>query len=129
MTQSVSMAALAGTLAGRRVFVTGHTGFKGAWLCLLLARLGARVSGYALAPEGQPTMFEMARVGDTLEHHVIADIRDQAALTAAMREAAPELVLHLAAQALVRAPMRASQSDSHEPLKPVCPVRNTERLA
>ena len=102
MTQGAGMAGLAGTLAGRRVFVTGHTGFKGAWLCLLLARLGARVSGYALAPEGQPTMFEMARVGDTLAHHTIADIRDQAALTAAMQAADPELVLHLAAQALVR---------------------------
>jgi CDP-glucose 4,6-dehydratase len=88
--------------AGRRVFVTGHTGFKGAWLCLLLARLGARVSGYALAPSGTPTMFELARVGDTLEHHFIADVRDPAALNAAMQETAPELVLHLAAQALVR---------------------------
>lgn len=97
-----TLPALARSLQGRRVFVTGHTGFKGAWLCLLLARLGARVSGYALAPSGSPTMFELARVGDTLEQHTINDIRDPAALTAAMQAAAPELVLHLAAQALVR---------------------------
>ena len=96
------MQALSNTFAGRRVFVTGHTGFKGAWLCLLLAKLGARVSGYALAPSGNPTMFEMARVGDTLEHHFVADIGELATLTAAMRRADPELVLHLAAQALVR---------------------------
>ncbi|HEX8613939.1 MAG TPA: CDP-glucose 4,6-dehydratase [Telluria sp.] len=96
------MDALAHAFHGRRVFVTGHTGFKGAWLCLFLARLGARVTGYALAPSGTPTMFELARVGDTLERHHIGDVRDQAALTAAMIEAAPELVLHLAAQALVR---------------------------
>jgi CDP-glucose 4,6-dehydratase len=97
-----AMHALAHALNGRRVFVTGHTGFKGAWLCLFLAKLGARVSGYALAPSGTPTMFELARVGEVLEHHYLADVRDQAAMTAAMREAAPELVLHLAAQALVR---------------------------
>lgn len=96
------MAALPQVFAGRRVFVTGHTGFKGSWLCLLLAKLGARVSGYALAPDGTPNMFEMARVGDTLERHTIADVRDPRALNAAMQAAAPELVLHLAAQALVR---------------------------
>jgi CDP-glucose 4,6-dehydratase len=96
------MDALARAYRGRRVFVTGHTGFKGAWLCLFLARLGARVSGYALAPSGTPSMFELARVGTSLERHHVADVRDQAALAAAMREAAPELVLHLAAQALVR---------------------------
>ncbi|RSZ57764.1 CDP-glucose 4,6-dehydratase [Massilia atriviolacea] len=96
------MDALARAFHGRRVFVTGHTGFKGAWLCLFLARLGARVTGYALAPSGTPSMFELARVGETLERHHLADVRDQAALTAAMAGAAPELVLHLAAQALVR---------------------------
>lgn len=96
------MHALAHAFHGRRVFVTGHTGFKGAWLCLFLARLGARVTGYALAPSGTPSMFGLARVGDTLARHHIADVRDQAALGAAMTQAAPELVLHLAAQALVR---------------------------
>lgn len=88
--------------AGRRVFVTGHTGFKGVWLCLFLARLGARVSGYALAPATEPSLFALAGVADTLDNHYLADVRDSAPLAAAMQAAQPELVLHLAAQALVR---------------------------
>lgn len=96
------MGALRQAFAGRRVFVTGHTGFKGAWLCLFLARLGARVSGYALAPATEPSLFDLAGVADTLDGHCLADVRDPAALAAAMQAARPELVLHLAAQALVR---------------------------
>ena len=96
------MGALRQAFAGRRVFVTGHTGFKGAWLCLFLARLGARVSGYALAPATEPSLFDLAGVADTLDGHCLADVRDPAALAAAMQVARPELVLHLAAQALVR---------------------------
>ena len=87
--------------AGRRVFVTGHTGFKGSWLLLMLEALGAEVSGYALAPE-TPSMFD--RVGGAARcRHRIADVRDAATLDAALAEAAPEVVLHLAAQPLVRA--------------------------
>jgi CDP-glucose 4,6-dehydratase len=90
-----------GFWAGKRVFLTGHTGFKGAWLCLLLHRLGARVSGYALAPASDPNLFDLARVGETLEDHKIADIRDAAALEAAMGRSRADVVLHFAAQSLV----------------------------
>ena len=86
----------------RTVFLTGHTGFKGAWLSLWLQRLGAHVIGYALGPPSQPALFEVAG-GDTVSQHICADIRDRAALTAAIREARPSIVLHLAAQSLVRA--------------------------
>ncbi len=85
----------------RRVFLTGHTGFKGAWLCLWLHALGARVTGYALAPPTRPSLFELARVEDLVES-TIGDVRDLRALDAAMRQARPEIVIHMAAQPLVR---------------------------
>lgn len=94
-------------LAGRSVFLTGHTGFKGSWLALWLARLGARVTGYALAPDASPNLFELADIQDSMARHVIADIRDLSALTAAISAAAPEIVFHLAAQPLVRLGYRA----------------------
>ncbi len=87
--------------AGRRVFVTGHTGFKGGWLMALLDRLDAKASGYALKPATSPSLFEAARVGDMCRSS-IGDIGDGPRLLAAMQAAAPDIVLHLAAQALVR---------------------------
>ena len=85
---------------GRRVFLTGHTGFKGSWLSLWLTRLGAQVTGFSLAPE-TPGLFEQARVAE-LVTHVEGDIRDMASVEAAMSAARPEVVFHLAAQPLVR---------------------------
>lgn len=85
---------------GRRVVVTGHTGFKGAWLSLLLERLGATVTGIALAPDPGASAFAALGIRERVDHHEI-DIRNRAALTAALREANPDLVFHLAAQALV----------------------------
>ena len=86
---------------GRRVFVTGHTGFKGGWLSLWLQQLGAHVTGFALAPPTNPSLFEVARVGTGMED-VRGDLRDLEALSGAMRAAEPEIVFHLAAQSLVR---------------------------
>jgi CDP-glucose 4,6-dehydratase len=94
---------LPAAFAGRSVFVTGHTGFKGSWLSLWLSRLGARVTGYALAPPTQPSAFVAAGVRDVLTAHHEADIRDSLRLDQALRECAPDVVLHLAAQPLVRA--------------------------
>ena len=87
---------------GRSVFVTGHTGFKGSWLSLWLERLGAKVTGYALAPPTQPNNFTISGVRETLAEHYEADIRDADTLNAAMRKAKPDVVLHLAAQSVVR---------------------------
>ena len=84
---------------GRRVFLTGHTGFKGAWLAFWLAEMGAEVTGYALPPLGEPALFDL--LGLPPGH--FADIRDAAALAAAVEAAQPEVVFHLAAQAIVRA--------------------------
>ncbi len=87
---------------GRRVLVTGHTGFKGAWLTAWLRDVGATVVGYALPPErGRESLFEAAAIGDGVQS-IFADVRDEAALAGALRAAAPELVFHLAAQSLVR---------------------------
>jgi CDP-glucose 4,6-dehydratase len=86
---------------GRRVLLTGHTGFKGSWLSLWLARLGAKVHGISLAPETTPNLFGLARP-PVAEHH-LQDIRDAEALGAIVQKALPEIVLHLGAQALVRA--------------------------
>lgn len=88
--------------AEKSVFVTGHTGFKGAWLSLWLSRLGARVTGYSLPPPTHPSTFDAAGVSDVLAQHHEADIRDGARLAQAMRAAAPDVVFHLAAQPLVR---------------------------
>ncbi len=86
---------------GRRVLLTGHTGFKGAWLALWLAQMGARVTGFALAPPSAPSLHALALDG-VLEADIIGDLRDAAAVDDAHARARPEVVFHLAAQALVR---------------------------
>jgi CDP-glucose 4,6-dehydratase len=86
---------------GKRVLITGHTGFKGSWLSLWLQSMGAVLRGVALDPPTEPSLFDVARVSDGMEHH-IADIRDFALVKAQMDEFQPEIVIHMAAQPLVR---------------------------
>lgn len=86
---------------GRRVFVTGHTGFKGSWLCLSLQEAGAVVTGYALPPPTTPSLFDVAHVANGM-HSITGDLRDYDAVRTSMLGAKPEVVIHMAAQALVR---------------------------
>ena len=91
--------------SGRRVLLTGHTGFKGAWLAHWLAGMGAVVHGLALAPTTQPNLFDLLKIKDKIHSH-IGDIRDFHSVAAAVDACQPEFVFHLAAQALVRASYR-----------------------
>ena len=95
------MSALADSYAARQVFVTGHTGFKGAWLAEWLTTLGAEVTGYALDPPTRPSLFDALDLGARVRH-VVADVRDRDRLEAEVRAAQPSVVFHLAAQAIVR---------------------------
>jgi CDP-glucose 4,6-dehydratase len=85
----------------KKVFVTGHTGFKGSWLCKMLVNAGALVTGYSLEPPTAPSLFEAAEIGKKITS-IIGDIRNYASLKRAFQEARPEIVLHLAAQPVVR---------------------------
>jgi CDP-glucose 4,6-dehydratase len=87
---------------GRRVFLTGHTGFKGSWISLWLQKMGARVYGYALEPATNPAMFDIAQVARGMAGHQIGNLLDSELLTRSLAVAKPEIVLHLAAQPLVR---------------------------
>lgn len=94
------------TYRQRKVFVTGHTGFKGSWLALWLHQLGARVTGYALPPTTTPNLFTLAEIEASLTHHHLADIREASYLKEALQASEAEIVFHLAAQPLVRASYR-----------------------
>ena len=85
----------------KRVLMTGHTGFKGGWLSLWLQSIGASLRGIALEPPTEPALFAVARVAEGMQHHIV-DIRDFAAVKAHMDEFQPEIVVHMAAQPLVR---------------------------
>ncbi len=86
---------------GKRVFLTGHTGFKGSWMCVILKILGAEVYGYSLEPNTDPDLFDILGIAADI-HHTIGDIRDIDALEKAYKEANPDVVFHLAAQPIVR---------------------------
>lgn len=87
---------------GRRVLVTGHTGFKGAWLCLWLQSLGAHVQGTSLDMPSEPCLYELAHVAEGMAGSVVCDIRDAEALSDVATQAGPQVIFHLAAQPLVR---------------------------
>lgn len=86
---------------GKKVFITGHTGFKGSWLCLWLNSMGAEVTGYALEPPTEPSLFELCRLKEII-HSIRGDVRDLDQLTSAIVKAKSEIIIHMAAQSLVR---------------------------
>ena len=86
---------------GKKVLVTGHTGFKGAWLCKMLTNVGADVTGYALVPPTTPSLFEIAEIEKDI-NSIRGDIRDLSSLKSVFNRVQPEIVLHLAAQPIVR---------------------------
>lgn len=87
---------------GKKVFLTGHTGFKGSWLALWLTKLGAEVFGYSLEPNTQPSMFEALNIEDSIEKSIIGDILDFEKLNNSIKDFQPDIIFHLAAQPLVR---------------------------
>lgn len=87
---------------GKKVFLTGHTGFKGSWLSLWLASMGARVTGYALLPNAAPNLFDVLAIESMIEKSHTEDVRDLVSLQKAMSKAKPDIVIHMAAQPLVR---------------------------
>lgn len=86
---------------GKRVLITGHTGFKGTWMCMLLVQLGAQVTGYALEPPTEPSVYALSGIGSRI-HSVTGDIRDLEHLRQVFDEVQPEIVIHMAAQPIVR---------------------------
>lgn len=96
------MTPLQGAFAGRRVLVTGHTGFKGAWLCAWLVRMGAQVTGWSLDVPTRPSLFEQIGLAARVDHRT-GDIRDTAAVSALLKDTRPDFVFHMAAQAIVSA--------------------------
>ena len=90
-----------GFFKDKKIFITGHTGFKGAWLCYMLIKAGAKVTGYALSPPTEENIFSISKIENAM-HSVIGDIRDLDSLKTAFSKAQPEIAIHLAAQPIVR---------------------------
>ena len=86
----------------KKVFITGHTGFKGSWLSIFLTNLGAEVTGYSLKPNTNPSLFNLAKVNNIIKKSIIADIRDYKKLYSEIKKSKASIIFHLAAQPLVR---------------------------
>ncbi|MFL2890000.1 MAG: CDP-glucose 4,6-dehydratase [Pelagibacteraceae bacterium] len=86
----------------KKVFVTGHTGFKGSWLCIMLNLLGAQVTGYSLKPKTKPNLFTLGKIGKIIKKSIIADVRDYNRLYQSIKKSKASIVIHMAAQPLVR---------------------------
>ncbi len=114
---------------GRRVLVTGHTGFKGSWLCEWLLAMGAIVRGFSLPPPTKPSLFEQLGLANRLDDQVIADIREPGAIAAAIGEFQPDYVFHLAAQPLVRASYQIPVETFQTNVIGTCLVLDAVRLA
>ena len=114
--------------AGKRVFVTGHTGFKGSWMCLLLSKLGAEVTGYSLEAEN-PSLFVSSKIGDLMTESIIADVRHPESVNAAIMNSKPEIIIHMAAMPLVRDcfsnPLQAFQTNTLGTINVLEAIRNS----
>ncbi len=86
----------------KKIFLTGHTGFKGSWLCIFLDLLGAKIEGYSLKPDKKINLFDLAKVSQLINNSVIGDIRDYTKLKKTISKFSPDFVIHMAAQPLVR---------------------------
>ncbi len=95
------MGPFGGAFAGRSVLVTGHTGFKGAWLCAWLLELGAKPAGFALEPSTEPSLFDTIMLGDRIDHR-LGDLRDIPSVCKVTEAVRPDLIIHMAAEAIVR---------------------------
>lgn len=82
----------------KKVFITGHTGFKGSWMCKVLAMAGAKVSGYSLEPPTNPSLFKLAKIESVMDLSLLGDIRDLSNVQLAMQAVQPDIVIHMAAQ-------------------------------
>jgi CDP-glucose 4,6-dehydratase len=99
--EDISFSDFDGYFRNKTVLVTGHTGFKGSWLCLWLSQLGGKVSGLALDPSTSPNNYEMSRVSELMTHDLRIDIRDRESVASAVKEIQPDVIFHLAAQSIV----------------------------
>lgn len=114
--------------AGKRVFVTGHTGFKGGWMCLLLSKLGAEVTGYSLEAEN-PSFFVSSKIADLMVDTIIADVRNPESVTTAIMNSKPEIIIHMAAMPLVRDcfsnPVQAFQTNTMGSINVLEAIKNS----
>jgi CDP-glucose 4,6-dehydratase len=102
MSGHVQKNSFGGAFHGKRVFLTGHTGFKGSWLCLWLHQLGSKVYGYSHEPPTTPNHFGESKMEELLESHEIADVRDTSRLQQSIQACQPDLIIHMAAQTVVK---------------------------